>query len=267
MSSSQRWLLFWGTVLLWLALCFLLKALGIIGDPLGYFWPGFLLLAGIGLLFSALVPARPVVGREEEIVTVDRQDARQVSVEIEHGVGQIEVTGGAPPGAALTVSRGTGMKVSSRLEGDRLSVKVECGPSFAPVIGPESGIWRFRLTDEVPLTLSVESGASQMTLDLQDLLVTYCKLETGASSVTLIPPARVPSALLDVEAGAAALNVQIPEGVAARIRLKDGLAACTVDQNRFPPLGGRIYQSPDYDDAAYRVEIILEAGVSSVNIR
>lgn len=265
MSTSQRWLLFWGTVLLWLGLCFLLKALGVIADPLGYFWPGFLMLAGAGLLLSVLVPARPIVG--EEFVTVDLQGAREARVEIEHGVGQMEVTGGAPPGAALTVNRGTGMKVSSNLEKDRLTVKVECGPSFAPIVGPESGVWRFRLTDEVPLTLSVESGASQIRLDLQDLPVTYCKLEAGASSVTLIPPARVANALLDVEAGVAALTVQIPEGVAARICLKDDLAARTIDQNRFPPLGGGIYQSPDYNDTAYRVEIILEAGVSSVNIR
>ncbi len=266
MSTSQRWLLFWGTVLIWLAFCFLLRALGVIGDVLGYFWAGFLILAGIGLVLGALIPARPVTG-VEEVITVDLQGARQASVEIEHGAGQVEVTGGAPPGAALTVSRGVGMEVSSRLEGDRLAVKVECGPSFAPVVGPESGVWRFRLTDEVPLTLSVESGASQITLDLQDLPVTYCKLEAGASRVTLIPPARVASALLDVEAGAAALNVRIPEGVAARIRLKDDLTARNIDLGRFPHLEGGVYQSADYDTAAYRVEINLEAGVSSVQIR
>ena len=265
MSSSQRWFLFWGAVLIWLALCFLLKALGVIGDVLGYFWAGFLLLAGIGLVVSALIPARPVSG--EEVIIVDLQGARQASVEIEHGAGQIEVTGGAPPGAALTVNRGTGMKVSSRIEGDRLSVKVECGPSFAPVVGPESGVWCFRLTDEVPLTLSVESGASQMTLDLRDLPITYCKLETGASNVTLIPPARVANALVDVEAGAALLNVQIPEGVAARIRFKDDLSARNIDQGRFPRLEEGIYQSADYDSAAYRVELHLETGVSSVTVR
>ncbi len=265
MSSSQRWMLFWGTVLIWLAFCFFFKALGIIGDALGYFWPGFLLLAGAGLLVSALVPAPPVSGGE--VVTVDLEDARQISVEIEHGAGRIEVTGGAPPGAAVVGNRGAGIKVSSRQEGDRLTIKADCGPSFAPVVGPEGGVWRFRLTDEVPLTLSVESGASQMTLDLRDLPVTYCKLETGASNVTLIPPARVANALLDVEAGAALLNVQVPEGVAARIRLKDDLTARNIDQDRFLFLGDGIYQSANYNEAAYRVEINLEAGVSSVHIR
>lgn len=264
MSSSQRWLLFWGAVLVWLALCFLFKALGVIGDVLGYFWAGFLVLAGIGLVVSALIPARPVPG--EEVVIVDLQGARQASVEIEHGAGQMEVTGGAPPGAVLTLNQGTGMRVFSRMEGDRLSVKVECGPSFAPVVGPESGVWYFRLTDQVPLTLIVEGGASQMRLDLRDLPVTYCKLETGASSVTLIPPARVANALVDVEAGAALLNVRIPEGVAARIRFKDDLSARSIDQERFPRLEEGIYQSTDYDSASYRVELHLEAGVSSVTV-
>lgn len=265
MSSSQRWFLFWGAVLIWLALCFLFRALGVIGDVLGYFWAGFLMLAGIGLVLSALIPAQPVSG--EEVVIVDLQGARQARVEIEHMAGQMEVTSGAPPGAALTVSRGTGMKVSSRMEGDLLAVKVECGLSFAHPIGPESGVWCFRLTDQIPLILSVESIASQIKLDLRDLPVTYCKLETGASNVTLIPPMHMANALVDVAAGAALLNVQIPEGVAARIHFKDDLSARNIDQGRFPRLEEGIYQSTDYDSAAYRVELHLESGVSSVTVR
>ncbi|MCS7177845.1 MAG: hypothetical protein RML46_02395 [Anaerolineae bacterium] len=264
MSSPQRWLLFWGVVLIWLALCFLLRALEVTRDVLGVFWPGFLLLAGAGLLISALVPARPVVG--EETITVDLQGARQVSVDIEHGGGPIEVTSGASPGAALTASRGIGMKASSHLEGDRLAVKVECGLSFLPVLGPESGVWRLRLTDEVPLTLSMESVASQIMLDLQNLPVTYCKLEAGASSITLIPPARMANALLDVEAGVAVLSVRIPEGIAARIRLEDGLTARTIDPNRFLPVARGLYQSPNYDQAAHRVELQLGGGIGSVHI-
>jgi hypothetical protein len=265
MSTSQRWYVFWGTVLILLAMCFFLKALGVIDDVLGYFWPGFLLLAGIWLLVGARVRTEQVP--DEATVTVDLQGARQASVEIEHGAGLMEVTGGAPPGAALTINRGAGLKVSSRMEGDRLVVQLECGPSFVPVLGPESGLWRLCLTDQVPLALNVESGASQMTLDLRDVPVTYCKLEAGASSITLIPPARVANALLDVEVGAAMLNVQIPEGVAARIRFKDGLSAHNIDQERFPRLEEGIYQSADYDSAAYRVELHLESGVSSVTVR
>lgn len=161
MSSSQRWLLFWGSALLLLALCFLLRALGVISDILGYFWAGFLILAGIGLLLSALVPSQPAP--ERGVAAVDLQGAREVAVEVHHGAGTMEVTGGAPPGAALTISRGAGLHLSSRREEGRLVVKVDCAPSLAPLVGPEGGVWRIRLTDQVPLTLTAAPTRSRWT--------------------------------------------------------------------------------------------------------
>lgn len=266
MSTSQRWLLFWGCVLLLLGLLFGLKALGLIENVLGYFWAGFLLLAGIWLVVSAFLS--PPTGKEEAVrAVVGLQGARRASLEFDHGVGQIRITGGAPPDVLLMANRGTGLKVSSQLEGDLLKVKVDCGPSFVPFIGPESGVWTFRLNEEIPLNLKVDSGASQVTLDLSNLQVVYFGLEGGASSVTLIPPARVTDARMDIEAGVANLNIRVPEGVAARIRLKESIGMFSIDQQRFPLLEERIYQSVDYDQAAYRVELILEAGLSSVTVR
>ncbi len=270
MSRSQRWLLFWGCVLLLLGLLFGLKALGWIENVLGYFWAGFLLLAGIWLVVSAFVsPAsEEVTGEITEVGTVvDLQGARRASLEFDHGAGQIRITGGAPPDVLLMANQGTGLKVSSQLEGDWLKVKVDCGPSFVPFIGPESGVWIFRLNEEIPLNLKVETGASQVMLDLSDLQVVYFKLDGGASSVTLIPPARVPGALMDIDAGVSHLDIRVPEGVAARIRLKETIGAFSVDLQRFPLLEDRIYQSVDYDQATYRVEITLEAGLSSVTVR
>lgn len=265
MTVSQRWLLFWGSVLLLLGFLFALRALGVIEDVLSYFWAGFLLLAGIGLILSARFAPRAV---EEEIgAVVGLQGGRRASVEFDHGAGRMEITGGAPPDVLLTANRGTGMKVSSRMEGDVLKVQVDCGPSFAPFIGPPSGAWRFRLNEEIPLTLNVESGASQLVLDLRDLQVIYLKLEGGANSVVLTPPARVENVLIDAEASVSSLVVHIPQGVAARIRLKEGPASVNVDQERFPCLGERVYQSEDYDRSAYRVELNIEASISTVTVR
>lgn len=97
--------------------------------------------------------------------------------------------------------------------------------------------------------------------------VTLCRLEAGASRITLTPPARVENARVEVEAGAAALDVRIPEEVAARIVCDVGLATQSIDLNRFPFLGGGVYQSPDYESAPYRVELHLEVGASSVTVR
>lgn len=268
MNSSQRWSLFWGSAMLLLGLCFALKALGIIGDVLGYFWASFLLLAGIWLVVSALIPRRQAEGNTAtvDLQQVDLQGAQQASLEFHHGAGQMHISGGAPSHALLLSNRGRGMKISTRREGERLISQIDCAPSFAPFVGPESGVWRFQLNEEIPLTLRVESGASQLELDLSRLQLRYLKLEAGASTIKMVAPACVENALLDIDAGAANLSIHIPEGVAARIRLQEGLTSVKINQQRFPPLEHNIYQSPDYSTASYHVELNLEAGVSSITI-
>lgn len=257
--------LFWGSVFLLLGLCFALKAAGFLDNVWEYFWPCFFLLAGGWLIGSALLKQRAVTQEEEQTV-LDLQGAQRAHLKFEHGAGQMYLGGGAPAGALLTANHGAGLHISSRLEGDQLTASVECAPTFVPFLGPESGVWQFRLNNDIPLQLTVESGASQLTLDLSELQLTYLKLEAGASSVTLTTPARVANALLDIEAGAASLNMRVPEGVAARIYLDQGVSACTIDRQRFPLLHTGVYQSADYDQAPRRVELHIEAGISTVQI-
>jgi hypothetical protein len=62
------------------------------------------------------------------------------------------------------------------------------------------------------------------------------------------------------------VTVRVPSGVAARIRIRGGLAGIKVDQNRFPRMGDT-YQSADYDTAPNKVDVDIETGVGSVEIR
>jgi hypothetical protein len=70
-----------------------------------------------------------------------------------------------------------------------------------------------------------------------------------------------------VESGAASLDFSVPQGVAARIRFKQGASSSTIDQARFPLTDSGLYQSPDFDSATNKVEINLEGGANSVNVR
>ncbi|HEX9333589.1 MAG TPA: hypothetical protein VF896_16970, partial [Anaerolineales bacterium] len=159
-----------------------------------------------------------------------------------------------------------GMNHQSRLNGDRLEIRVDAGPSFVPFIGPSEGIWRFQVTQEIPLTMIVEAGASSLNIDLKDVLATSVELKTGASSSNVTVPARGAS-LLDVEAGAASVNIRVPEATAARIRIKEGVTSVNVDSNRFPRLDSGMYQSSNFDTAVDRAEINIESGLGSVSVK
>ncbi len=262
--------LFWGTILVVLGVLFLLRAMGwITGDVMGWFWPIFLILLGGWVISGSFWRRSSFFGAGAEAdgtpFDIDLQGAAQAAIKFEHGAGRLEIGAGAPPGRLLSGNSGLGVTHSSELIGDKLEARISAGPTFIPFVGPGGGIWRFQLTPDTPLSLHVSAGASELTLDLSDLQVTYLKLETGASSTVLTVPRRGVS-LVDIEAGAASIDIRVPDGVAARVRLKGGLSSTDIDGERFPNLEGRIYQSADYNDAANRAEITIEAGVGKISV-
>ncbi len=255
--------IFWGGVLILLGVLFLLQRMGVIPSVGPYLWPLALILVGGWLILSVYWRSSP---SDADRFSIPLGEAKSVKYRFSHGAGQIEITGGAPMGQALVGSSAGGMNKSSRMNGDRLEVKVEAGPSFVPFIGPSEGVWRFQLTQEIPLTLIVETGATSMNIDLKDVQATLIELKTGASNTNLTLPARGVS-LLDVEAGAASINIRVPEATAARIRVREGVTALNVDTDRFLQLDSGFYQSSNFDTAADRAEINVEAGLGNITVK
>ena len=255
--------LFWGAALILFGILLVLQQSGIIANVFTFFWPITLILVGGWLILSVYWRGDPSL---EETFSIPLGEAKRVEYKFSHGAGQIEIHGGTPSGTALVGTTGMGMNQRNRLNGDRLEVKVEAGPSLVPFIGPSQGVWRFQVTQEVPITLSVEAGASSIDIDLRDVQATHVELSTGASSSNVTLPARGAS-LLDVESGAASVNIRVPEATAARIRVEEGVSAINVDTNRFPRLNSGLYQSTDFDAAADRAEINIESGLGSVTVK
>ena len=241
---------------------FLLQTQNIIPSIFPYLWPLTLILFGLWMIVSVYWRA----GDAEETFSIPLQGAKTAKFKFSHGAGQIEIKGGAPIGQARIGSSAGGMSQKSHSDGDRLSVSIEAGASFIPFIGPSDGVFRFQISNEVPSFIRVETGASQLDMDLTDTLASEIKLQTGASSSNLTLPARGASHL-DLEAGAASINIHIPNGVSGRIRVKEGLTSLSVDQSRFPQIDSRLYQSTDYDTAENRAEINIEAGLGSITIK
>jgi hypothetical protein len=255
--------IFWGGVLILLGVLFLLQTQNIIPSVFPYLWPLALILIGGWMVLNVYWRPSPSA---EDTFSISLGEAKSVKYKFSHGAGQIEIKGGAPMGQALIGSSASGMNTSSQLDGDRLNVKVEAGASFVPFVGPANGVFRFQLTQGVPVMLNVEAGASQVDVDLNDVLATDIRLQTGASNANVTLPARGASHL-DLEAGAASINIRVPDGTAARIRVKEGLTSLNVDTNRFPQLDSRLYQSSNFDSATDRTEISIEAGLGSITIK
>jgi hypothetical protein len=90
-------------------------------------------------------------------------------------------------------------------------------------------------------------------------------LNTGASETTVRLPA-LGQTRVHVSCGFAAVFVDVPEGVAARVHGRVMFGGTKVDQRRFPRAADG-WASPDFDMAANRVDIEVEGGFGSVEVR
>lgn len=263
--------MFWGVILILAGLLFLADRLELLGgiDPWKLALPTFLILIGGMALWSAFQSG----GRVDEAVAVPKEaSASRARITLSHGAGRIHVRSGADIGQLVSGTATAGIASTSRMHGDEQTVKLSIPargmlwfmPPFAWGVNP-GFTWDLGLADDLPLTIKVESGASEARLDLSQLLVSELVVATGASDTKITLPEAAGRTRVKIESGMASVSMRVPQGVAARIESSSALASTSVDTRRFPR-SGKGYLSPDYETAANKVDIKIEMGMGSVTI-
>ncbi len=144
--------------------------------------------------------------------------------------------------------------------------RLELGPLTPgrPLVTWRPMRWDLGVTAEIPVDLRLETGANRSTIDLAPLRIRRLDLHTGASETNVRLPAAGQTAVR-VSCGFAAVNVEVPQGVAARIHGRMALGSMQVDEARFPrSMDG--WASVDYETALDRVDLAIKGGFGSVRV-
>jgi hypothetical protein len=254
---------FWGLLLVLLGGLFLLSAAGfLVGDVFGWFWPILLIALGMWILLDRPRPRDRL--RWGRSFSIPLQGAQEASLRIDHGAGRIDILSGAATQELIRLGAGVAMSQTAALDGERLDVRIEAGPSFIPFVGPEGGTWEYRLNSAVPIEMVIRSGASRVNADLKDLLIRQFRFEGGAGRLELRLPSNVQSMSAEIEAGAARVDLRVPAEISLRIQ-SESPSFLDIDEARFPHRGGA-YQSPDFEVAAHRADVRITGGASSVHV-
>ena len=164
---------------------------------------------------------------------------------------------GESAGASYSVTR----------NGDRVELLIESISTQAPFFfGGTERVWDVHLARGILVEMELNSGASDADIDLTGLHTEDIRMNLGAIDATITLPDDVEFASVTILAGAADLTVIVPEDVAARLDVDAAVADVTVDQGRFPKAGG-VYQSPDYDTSAFRIDLSIQVGAANVDVR
>ncbi len=262
----RRGSLFWGSLILLVGIGLLIGNIFQV-DIWNIIWPLVIVLLGAWLL------VRPVMARrniETQQVSVPLENASEADVSLHHGAGRLALSASGTPGVLLSGSCVGGARLDVNRSGPaaRVDVRSEAGDyffGFSPANAPYGFAWDMQVTPEIPLRLTLETGASESNIDLRDLKVTDFELKTGASASNVTLPARAGLTRVKVSSGAASVKLFLPEGVAGRIRVQSGLAGIHIDTNRFPAAAGG-YETPGFDAAENKADIFVETGVGAVEV-
>jgi predicted membrane protein len=115
--------------------------------------------------------------------------------------------------------------------------------------------------------LSADTGGGDMDVVLPDnaanLSVTA---KTGGGNITVeMGNGTTGSNTINTTSGAGNVVVHVPSGIAAKVHASSGLGKVIVD-SRFSQTDNNTYQSPDYDTAANKVEIMAHSGAGTVSV-
>jgi hypothetical protein len=222
------------------------------------YWPWLAIGLGIWFLIGSVVT---VGARPHETLQIPLDGVSQAAVRLQFGAGTLRM-GRAPAGLLID---GTFPGGATRTTSGPGQVELAQDTTYGLPWLDHDATWTVGVTGEVPLDLRLDTGATKTVLDLRDTLLRRLELHTGASDTRVILPAAAGATAVKAEAGAASLVIEVPSGVAARIRTSMAVGSSQVDTVRFPrSLDG--YESPDYATATNRVEIDVSGGVGSTKI-
>jgi hypothetical protein len=195
-----------------------------------------------------------------ETLSVPVEDLTEARIRMSFGGGDLTVHQAAP-GVLLSGTFDEGARL---LTGGKGRLELEPRNPAAPLLTLAPVRWDVGLTGEIPVDLRLDTGANRSRINLEGLRVRRLQLNTGASETRL----RMPNSgqtEAEIDCGFASVTVEVPPGVAGRIRGSMGLGALEVDPARFPRRDDG-WESPDYDTATNRVEITVSGGLGSVRV-
>lgn len=185
----------------------------------------------------------------------------EANIRLNFGAGEMHLHQ-APPGKLVAGTFEGGLINHSRSLAD-----IELSPMDPQdvFISGHARIWDLGITSEIPIDLRLDTGANQALLDLSALHIRQLDFHTGASDTRIRLPA-TGKTLVNIHCGLASVVVEVPHGVAARIKGRVWLGGTQVDETRFPRTRGGGWFSPDYDTSVNCVDITIDGGFGSARI-
>lgn len=204
--------------------------------------------------------------------TIEAGDINSARVNIQMGVGKMEINGGA---AGLLDAEFTynieewKPEVDYEISGSegRLTVQqpdYDAGSIGIPDTDNVEYEWNLQLNDDIPMDLDINLGVGENDLELSGLTLNSLDIQTGVGETTIdLSGDWANSFDIDIEGGVGQTTVRLPSGVGVRVETQTGIGSINV-QNLIR--NGDTYTNAAYDDADVVLDITVQGGVGTIDL-
>lgn len=133
-----------------------------------------------------------------------------------------------------------------------------------PFLGSIRNEAKIDLSPLVPLEILVKAAASNLDLNLEDLLAKKIDIQTAAVNLRIKYSSR--SSKTMIRTGASSLNFEIPKDSATKILIKGGPKNISLPKDYFQKQGSS-YVSSNFQNAKEKIEIDIEVGAGTISVR
>ncbi len=237
---------------------------------------------GFYLLATRPEPLSPLFAMEQDNLVVNpvREElgkAERVEIDIRMGVGELRLD--AAEGDSEDLLSGylnyperwaDAPRVTYNVDGSVGRLRLEGRGKnrwVIPLVGQRGGgeSWAVHLSRQVPLSISIDAGASSSLLDLSALQLTDLRVDAGVGRMEVRFPAEGDRMTARIDGGVGELILRVPESVGARVSVDGGLGSKQFG-SRFRRVSEGVYETENYASAASRLEVSVDGGVGSVQV-
>ena len=206
---------------------------------------------------------------QEETILVEKDKAKTLEVAIDLGVGEMNLTGGAKEwveGKADYNIKKLAPQVNYDVSGDTGEVEIKHKGSTKLGISNIKNTWDIQLNDDIPMDLTVETGASLANLDLQGLQLEKLDIEAGVGDLTVnLGGDWKKSFNASIETGVGKTTVIVPSKVGVKLTTEKGIGSSNIEG--LISKGKGVYVNEAYDKADVVLEIKSEIGLGDITFK
>jgi N-terminal domain of toast_rack, DUF2154 len=199
-------------------------------------------------------------------ITIEKDKAKELQLELNLGAGELNVEKGADEwveGSIEYNEENLKPEVTYKRKGDKgIGVIEQENTGFLDKIkiGELKNEWNLTLSDEVPLSLVVNSGASDTNLDLKGLDLKELDINAGVGDITIDLSGKWKTSFdAALALGVGQSTIILPEDVGVKIKSSKGIG--TADFVGFISKGNGVYVNEAYEDAKVIITLTTDLGV------